>query len=173
MKTDGYEVVEDPAWFEDVWDRPEYAEQIDSEKPKRNRSFLKWILFSATVVIIAVTLTAGGVGMWVTKQVNPPGDPGTAVSFTVADTDDLVVVSHKLEAQGFITHAGVFQWYVKRQGGIEFVPGYYTMRPMDTMGNLMRVLNTPPARTYTSVTFPEGYTPVSYTHLTLPTSDLV
>ncbi|MEZ5216632.1 MAG: endolytic transglycosylase MltG [Ilumatobacteraceae bacterium] len=132
--------------------------QIDSERPRHNRHALKWVVFTVVAVLIAITLTGGGVGLWVTKQVNPPGRPSDPATFTVGDTDDLVTVSHRLKDQGFITHAGVFQWYVKRKGGIEFVPGYYTIKPMDTMGNIMRVLNTPPARTYTKVTFPEGFT---------------
>ncbi len=37
-------------------------------------------------------------------------------------------------------------------------PGYYVLRPNDHMGNIMRILRTPPSETYTKVTFPEGYT---------------
>ena len=37
-------------------------------------------------------------------------------------------------------------------------PGDYELRPRDHMGNIMRVLRTPPSQTYTKVTFPEGFT---------------
>ena len=37
-------------------------------------------------------------------------------------------------------------------------PGDYELRPRDHIGNLMRVLRTPPSLTYTKVTFPEGFT---------------
>jgi UPF0755 protein len=47
---------------------------------------------------------------------------------------------------------------VSRKGGIELIPGYYTISPKDHMGNIMAILKTPPSATYQKVTFPEGYT---------------
>jgi UPF0755 protein len=52
----------------------------------------------------------------------------------------------------------VFEWYVKRNGGLEITPGYYEIRPDDHMGNVLRRLRTLPSQTYTKVTFPEGFT---------------
>src|SRR5262249_12782755 len=59
---------------------------------------------------------------------------------------------------GIVTDAGVFEWYVKRKGGIDFSPGDYSLKPKDTMGNIVSALRTPPAQTYLKVTFPEGFT---------------
>jgi UPF0755 protein len=52
----------------------------------------------------------------------------------------------------------VFRRYVRQEGGLEIVPGIYTLRGKDHMGNLLRVLRTPPQETLTRVTFPEGFT---------------
>ena len=52
----------------------------------------------------------------------------------------------------------MFEWYVEREGGIELIPGYYEIRPSDHMGNVLGRLCTPPAETFTKVTFPEGFT---------------
>lgn len=145
-------------WIEDAWDTAELLDPAESERPRARRRLVKWLLFSVTVLLIAAMLTGGGIGMWVVKQVNPPGRPGDEITFTVNEGDTLESISDRLKQQQIITHAGVFEWYVKRQGGLELVPGYYSIRPMDTMGNLMSVLSTPPAETYTEVTFPEGYT---------------
>jgi UPF0755 protein len=47
---------------------------------------------------------------------------------------------------------------VNHHGGLQLTPGYYQLRPKDHMGNIMRVLRTPPSQTFTKVTFPEGFT---------------
>jgi UPF0755 protein len=110
-------------------------------------------------MLIVVAASVGGlVGWWLIRQVNPPGGVGEARNFVVQESDDLVSLSTRLKAEGFITHSGVFQWYVKRQDEIDFVPGYYTLRPRDTMGNIAAALRTPPNATFTTVTFPEGFT---------------
>jgi UPF0755 protein len=67
-------------------------------------------------------------------------------------------VSDRLEDQDFIKNATIFRWYVSRQGGVELVPGYYLIRPMDDAGNILRTLRTPPSQTFVNVTFPEGFT---------------
>jgi UPF0755 protein len=154
---DGFD--EGAPWVDDAWDAPEIVDRYDGEPVRKRRRLLKWLIFLVTVVTVAVVLTAGGIGMWVVKQVNPPGRPGDPITFTVQEGDTLELLSARLKEQEIITHAGVFEWYVKRQDGeLELVPGYYTLRPLDTMGNLLAVLRTPPAETYTSVTFPEGFT---------------
>jgi len=153
-------VVPEPpaAWHEDDWDDPDLVPVFDVEQPVRSRPWLRRVLAAIAILLVAGLLIGGAVGMWTIRQVNPPGDAGDPVTFTVVDTDDLVSITNRLYEQGFITHTGVFEWYVKRQGGFEPVPGYYSIRPMDTMGNILSVLRTPPAQTYTRVTFPEGFT---------------
>jgi UPF0755 protein len=145
-------------WRQDDWDAPEELDvRQTAPRPRRSRVF-KWFLLAVSIVFVTAAVVAGAVGMWTIRQVNPPGAPGEPATFIVNPDDDLVTVSHRLRDNGFIVHAGVFQWYVKRKGGIEFEPGYYTLRPRDTMGNLVKALRTPPAQTFTQVTFPEGMT---------------
>ena len=52
----------------------------------------------------------------------------------------------------------MFRYYVDHNGGLVLTPGDYELRPHDHIGNVMRVLRTPPSLTYTKVTFPEGFT---------------
>lgn len=153
----GLAPVED-RWATDPWDTVEALpdDQLTSYvSGRRPRGRWMWI---AASVVMACILVAGVVGLWYLRQVNPPGDPGTAVNFTVLEGDTLDSVSKRLEDENVITSAGVFRWYVDRRGGIEFVPGYYQVKPRDHMGNVMAVLNTPPAQTFVNVTFPEGFT---------------
>jgi len=145
-------------WTDDPWDvvDAEQSEKLVAHRsPRRPR---RGVVVSLLVVVLTVILVGGGTGWWYLRQVNPPGDAGAAVNFTVVEGDSLSAVASRLEDGGFITSAGVFRWYVSRKGGIKFVPGYYQIRPRDHMGNIMGELNTPPAQTFVNVTFPEGYT---------------
>lgn len=72
--------------------------------------------------------------------------------------DSVHSVAVRLHDDGLISSVGVFEYYVDHHGGLELTPGYFVLRPNDHMGNIMRILRTPPSETYTKVTFPEGYT---------------
>lgn len=145
-------------WRDDIWDDPALLTISETSPPVRRGRLLRWVLVGVAALAVVAAIIGGSIGLWVLRQVNPSGDRGDATTFIVRESDDLVTVSHRLRSQGFITHAGVFQWYVKRGRAIDFTPGYYTLRPRDTMGNIASALRTPPNATFSSVTFPEGYT---------------
>jgi len=150
--------VEEDLWPHDRWDDPDLVEAAVVEHSPPRRRLLKWCVFAVSALLIAGVLTAGAVGYWYIRQVNPTGETAEPINFTIVPTDTLESVSVRLQDLGVITNARVFRYYVRSKGGIEFTPGYYELRPRDHMGNLMRVLNTPPAATYKKVTFPEGFT---------------
>ena len=150
--------VDDRSWHTDPWDD---AEQIDAsvvERPRRQRPRIKWFVWAAMYLAMAGIVAGGLTGLWYSEQVNPQGDPGDPISFTVNDDDTLDSIGQRLADQDLIEDAGVFRWYVDHHGGLEVAPGYYQLRPNDHMGNIMRVLRTPPSETFTKVTFPEGFT---------------
>ena len=145
-------------WTSDEWDDPDLTEAAVVEKAPRRQRILKWLVFTFGTLAIVGILAGGAVGWWYIRQVNPSGDPQQSINFTVNATDTLDSVSVRLQEMGVITNARVFRYYVTSKGGIIFTPGYYELKPRDHMGNLMRVLNTPPAATYKRITFPEGFT---------------
>jgi UPF0755 protein len=73
-------------------------------------------------------------------------------------TDTVDSISERLQERGLVANAGVFRYYVDHNGGLTLTPGDYEVRPRDHIGNVLRVLRTPPSLTYTKVTFPEGFT---------------
>jgi peptidoglycan lytic transglycosylase G len=143
-------------WMTDPWDATDRTGAV--ERLPRQRRAVKWIVWTSMAVVIVMILIAGGVGWWYLGKINPEGAPGDVVSFTVNDTDDLESVAQRLADQGLVSDAGIFEWYVEREGGLELTPGYYEIRPNDHMGNVLGRLRTPPGQTYSKVTFPEGFT---------------
>lgn len=145
-------------WQHDPWDDPRNINSLHVERRRHAFRPFKTIVYLMGVLGIVAIVVVGAFGFWYVREVNPPGDPGAPVNFTVRADDTLVTVSERLEAAGLVSDAGVFRSYVERQGGLELIPGYFQVRPSDHMGNVMRILSTPPSETYTKVTFPEGFT---------------
>jgi UPF0755 protein len=147
-----------PDWRPDPWDDPELVSGYEHAPVRRNRRWVGWMLLTLTVLVVTGALGGAWYGYWVLRQINPPGDAGDAVTFTINEGDDFDDVTTRLLEQGFITDEGVWRWYVERDRELEIIPGYYRVRPRDSMGNILRVLRTPPEETFTRVTFPEGLT---------------
>lgn len=152
----GEPMVDD--WRHDPWDDPDVADALLVERPRGSRWPIRALVYSVLALAMALIIAAGGVGWWYLHEVNPSGDPGDPVTFTVNEGETIDSLSRRLLAEGFISNDGVFRWYAERQGELELTPGYYALRPFDHMGNLLSVLRTPPEQTFTSVTFPEGFT---------------
>jgi UPF0755 protein len=145
-------------WHDDPWDTVEVVEAPVVERTRRPLRPLKWLAWLAAFALVAGVLTFGGVGWWYLQQINPPGEPLEPVGFTITEDDTFDSVTARLHDEGFIVNPSVFRWYVERQGGLELVPGFYVVTPLDHMGSILDTLATPPEETFTSVTFPEGFT---------------
>ncbi|MGH9134438.1 MAG: endolytic transglycosylase MltG [Ilumatobacteraceae bacterium] len=143
-------------WEVDPWDSPAASGSV--ERLRRETRTVKWVVWSLILVTVVLVLVAGRVGWWYIAQINPEGAPGEPVNFTVGEGETVETLSERLEAEGIIVSASVFRWYVDDKGGLELTPGYYQLRPGDHIGNIVGTLRTPPALTYTKVTFPEGFT---------------
>lgn len=143
-------------WSDDPWDEAEGAGTV--ERLRSQTRSLKWFAYTVLVLAIALILVAGILGWWYIGQINAEGEPGAAVSFTVQPGETVDSLSERLETEGFIVDAGVFRWYVDRNGGLDLTPGYYELPTGDHVGNLLARLRTPPGQTYSQVTFPEGLT---------------
>ena len=153
---DSLEQLDTLDWTTDPWDDAHAAGTV--ERLRWQTRSVKWVAYTLLVFVIVLILVAGVAGWWYIRQINPPGDVGEPVSFTVDPADTLETLSERLEAEELIVDAGVFRWYVERHGGLEITPGYYELVPSDHMGNVLGRLRTPPEQTYTKVTFPEGFT---------------
>lgn len=146
------------SWQEDPWDSVNQATVTDTEELPAELDHFRGPLRVIATVVIASILLVGVASWWVINQLNPSGEPGAAVNFTVNEGDTVSSVAARLAEQGFIENATLFRWYASTRGGIDLLPGYYSLRPKDNAGRIIKALSTPPAQTFVSVTFPEGMT---------------
>jgi UPF0755 protein len=150
--------LEEREWLHDPWDDPDITDALVIERHRQPRHSIKWVVYFTGMVAIAGLIVAGLVGLWYVRNVNPSGAPGPVEVFKVLPNDSLDTIAERLHKRGLISDTGVFRYYVDHNGGLTLTPGDYELRPRDHIGNLLHVLRTPPALTYTKVTFPEGYT---------------
>jgi UPF0755 protein len=143
-------------WIPDEWD--EVGEVPAVEPMRRQSRIVKWAVWLALALVTVLVLVAGYVGWWYLERVRPDGELTEPVAFTVQEFDTVATLASRLERQGFVDDADVFEWYIDRKGGLELVPGFYQIRKGDHMGNVLARLQTPPDQTYQRVTFPEGFT---------------
>jgi len=147
-------------WPTDPWDNSDRTGSV--ERLRRQTRPFKWVVYASMCLAVVAIMIAGAVGWWYLERLNPPGDPGPVVGFTVAEGETLETLSERLEDEGFVADAGVFVQYVETKTGddeeFEIVPGFYELRANDHVGNVMGRLGVPPAQTSRNVTFPEGFT---------------
>ena len=145
-------------WHDDPWDRVnEVPEDLLESTPREFRQ-LRGVTRTVAIVVVASVLFLGSLGWWAVGVLNPSGEPGVAVNFTVNDGDTISSVVSRLRSAGIISNATIFRWYVSTKGTIALTPGYYALKPKDNAGSIIEALSTPPAQTFISVTFPEGMT---------------
>ncbi|MGA0862893.1 MAG: endolytic transglycosylase MltG [Ilumatobacteraceae bacterium] len=145
-------------WQVDPWDDPSEAAAASFDDPGPSLSRWRGPVRAVVAALVAAVLLIGVAGWWVVHELNPGGQTGAAVTFTVNPGDDLDAVINRLSDGGFIGNPTVFRWYLRSRGGLELIPGYYALRPGSNAGDIIERLATPPAETFLNVTFPEGMT---------------
>jgi len=123
-----------------------------------NKRIVNTVALLFILVLVTGVVAYGAHKYWYLQQVNPSGQADASEIFQITENDDLSSLSKRLKQEGFIVNDSVFRSYASSEGGFEIIPGYYTLRPQDHMGNILRVLRTPPNDTLNKVTFPEGFT---------------
>jgi len=112
------------------------------------------------LLVLLLLATVGGAGasyLWYQGKVDPAGEPGAAVQVTVPEGASTAEVGDLLEAEGVISSASVFQWYLRLNEAPNIQAGVYEMRTNDSMGAAVDVLSAGPAAApFTDLTFPEG-----------------
>jgi UPF0755 protein len=117
----------------------------------------RWLVVAVSL-LTALLLAAGLAGIWVQRQLDPPGSPGAEVTIEIPEGTSTTGIAGLLESEGIITSATVFRWYVRIKGSGGFQAGRYAMQENMAMADVIEVLSDGPELAFDRVTIPEGFT---------------
>ena len=121
---------------------------------RRRRPWLKVIL--ALAGLAALTALVGGI--WLARQINPPGEPGPEIRVAIQPGTSVAGIAAILERDGVLSSAQVFRVYLKAKGAESFQAGEYELRRSMGMGPALDVLQDGPEIAFARLTIPEGFT---------------
>jgi UPF0755 protein len=145
----------------DLYDQDEddeYVEEYESYREPR-AGWVRKLLFVLVILFLLAIITAGVTGVWVMRQVDPPGDPGDEVALTIPRGSSTNAIGELLERRDIIASATVWRYYVRYKDAGGFQAGEYTFRENSSMGDVLAVLDDGPAAPPSvNVTIAEGLT---------------
>jgi UPF0755 protein len=110
-------------------------------------------------VAISLVVLLGACGVWVQRQIDPPGSPGAPFPVTVPEGATSGDIGKLLEDQGIISSAFIWDWYLRINGGGPFQAGEYQLQEDSAMGDVVDTLSLGPAPPEERrFTMPEGFT---------------
>jgi UPF0755 protein len=128
--------------------------------PPSARGLPRLLKVAVAVVGLAVLVLIVG-GIWLWRQVNPPGSVGPKVTVEIPRGSSVARVASILDAKDVVTSARIFRVYVRVTGAGDFQAGVYARgelrREMD-MRDAVEALEEGPVIEYQRLTVPEGQT---------------
>ncbi len=106
--------------------------------------------------LAAVVALVGGV--WLARQINPPGPPGDPVRVAIQPGTSVAGIAAILEREQVLASSRVFRLYLKVKGAGSFQAGEYKLRRSMSMGAALAALQDGPEIAFSRLTIPEGDT---------------
>jgi UPF0755 protein len=106
-----------------------------------------------------LVVSAGAVGFWVSRQLDPPGAPGEVREIEIPEGSTSDDIGRLLAEEDIISSDLVWGWYLRINGGGPFQAGVYELAENMAMGDVVDLLTAgprPPEER--SFTMPEGLT---------------
>ncbi|CAN5186747.1 endolytic transglycosylase MltG [soil metagenome] len=117
------------------------------------------VMTVVAVLFVGIALVVAASGLWVSRQLNPGGAPGSDVEVTVPEGSSTAAIADLLEDDGVIPNATVFRQYVRVKGAGPFQAGQFVFRENSAVWDAVSVLDAgPEAPPFREVTVPEGLT---------------
>ncbi len=139
----------------DEWDELDDDERVGQRYLLRPRR--RWPRVVA--LVLAVVLVAGVVvGVWVQRQLDPPGSAGEVVVVEIVEGSSTSQIAEQLADLGVVSNALVFRAYLRVNDVGPVGAGTYELALDDSMAHVTQVLEAGPQRAYSMVTIPEGLT---------------
>lgn len=147
--------------YDTEYDDDEYADadEQDYVELRRESSRGRRALTLVLGVLVALVLAVGALGFWVSRQLDPPGEPGEAREVEIPQGSTSDDIGTLLAAEGIISSDFVWEWYLRINGGGPFQAGVYELAHNSAIGDVIDVLSEGPRPIEErSFTMPEGLT---------------
>lgn len=134
-------------------------DHIEGSDDRRFRLTRTWKIVLGVAAFVLVL--AGAAGVWLVRQIDPPGSPGDAVPVEIAEGSAKSAIADLLEDRDVITSSRIFRIYMRVTGAGEFQAGIYNRGELRTnmaMGDVVDALESGPEIAYERLTVPEGLT---------------
>lgn len=117
------------------------------------------VLFTTVGSLIVLGLIVGGVGLWIQRQINPPGGPGEPVTIVVPSGSTVDDIVDLLAEERVVSNPTVFRYYLRWRRVDSFQAGEYTLVRNSSFDDVIATLEAGPApERFDRFTVPEGLT---------------
>ena len=141
---------------------------VDDEPPLDGRAYVRLgrppgparkILLTVLGVVIVLGAVAGSLGLWVQRQINPPGGPGDAVTVIIPSGSTVDDIASQLADEGIVSNPTVFRYYLRWRRVDSFQAGEYALVQNSSFDDVIDTLSAGPApEEFDRFTVPEGLT---------------
>jgi UPF0755 protein len=148
-----YEEYEEYDEYDVAPDDDDYVELPPTSSRRRR------VLTVVAGLVVVVLVAAIGLGLWVSRQIDPSGPAGEPREIEIPEGSTSDEIGTLLADEGIITSDFVWGWYLRINGGGPFQAGLYQLADNSSMGDVIDILAAgprPPEER--SFTMPEGLT---------------
>jgi UPF0755 protein len=155
---EGHPYADEP-YDDELYDEHEVEELHEYVELRRESSRPRRVVTILGVVLVVVLVAVGGAGVWVSRQLDPPGEPGEAREIEIPQGSTADDIGTLLADEGIISSDLVWDWYLRVKGGGPFQAGIYELADNSAIGDVVDVLEAGPRPVEErSFTMPEGLT---------------
>ncbi|MGH9040657.1 MAG: endolytic transglycosylase MltG [Acidimicrobiia bacterium] len=113
------------------------------------------ILLAGAGLAVLVALIGG---VWLARQLDPPGPPGDEVRVAIQPGTSVAGIAELLEREQVLTSSRIFRFYLKVKGADAFQAGEYALNRRMGMNAALAALEDGPEIVFSRLVIPEGFT---------------
>lgn len=144
---------------DDYREYDEYDDDDDYVDLRRESSRGRRVLTVVLAIFVVLAVAVGATALWVRRQLDPAGEAGDPQAIVVPEGSTSDDIGKLLAADGVISSAFVWGWYLRINGGGPFQAGTYELGDNSAITEVIDILEAGPAPIEErSFTVPEGLT---------------